>query len=371
MPPDALAAALGRPLGGDGIGPSGRPALRRGARPQRPAAIAAAVRAHPLLCRNAAGGVDLVERRLAGARWRHTLTRAEVRHGVLLAEPDLGSLLQWWQRRPGGSAHVALVTAPPAGRTVVGQLEQADGPRPAFPGRSRAAATRPYGILLGIGPWLADQGAAPGDDVVFIPEAPDARRFRITLSRAAEAPAGLPAADAALADEAAAVLRASRGRLHALQLLRRLVGRCDLGREPGVHLPVFVLGRDPRFVVDGPFYALRRGEPRGSARPAPRGPAVSAAFPADWPRADPVREMADSLLGEVAPSERAMVETLVLRALREAISSDVRRQFAQARRIVWQVVRDRARLLVGAPPLAVLPGGGGSRRGRPGATLDG
>ena len=322
--------------------------------------IRGALREHEGLCRTGPGTYDLFERRISGARLLHTLTDAEVNLGIVLAEPDVDDLLLWRHTRPTGSAY-RIDCQDDAGNPVQASLVHLTGPQPA--GKMDMygeGADRVYRILSGLADWMEAAGAQAGDDLCITPEPPDARRFRIGLYRNG-LPTGADRArgqthgdfqDAALAETALAILKTSKSILTPKVLLRRLAGRMDLRSGPPVHLPVFVLGRDPRFAFDGTFYAPRAlAEEMGRraiSSPYPR----PEDYPADWPHLDPKDELAARLrtllpLGTVP-------DAMIQREL-DALSPKALELAAQARTVIFNLLQARSRLL--NPPAA----GRGSR----------
>ena len=298
------------------------------------------------LCRVGTATYDLVERRLAGARFRHTLTASEVRHGVLLADPDLDDLVLWWQPFPGSHGRVEWVDgAGPVRPALIGHLL---GPRPAGAPAGLGHSDRVYRVLVGLAEWLRAKGARAGDDLCFCPEPPDGRRFRISLERGDGNAAEVREADAALAETALAILQAAQTVVTPRDLLRRLAGRLDLRAGPAVHLPVFVLGRDPRFAFDGVFYAQRALaealDRRHAATPYPR----PEDYPADWPGRDPMAELErymESRLPEALWRPKGPAAAGSSRDPFTAVKPEVILRASEERAMLWDLLQDRSRLL--------------------------
>lgn len=314
----------------------------------------AGLRGHTLICRVGAATYDLMERRLVGGSFRHVLTAAELRHGALLAHPDLDHLLRWSEEHPFATADVPW--ARPDGAHETARVVPMRGPYPIRAAPGSMFPSRYYPVLLGLAAWLSAEQARAGDDVVFTPEAPDARRFRVALTRANAAPSELGSADQRLAETAVGVLHASASRVPANLLLRRVVGLYDYRVAPGAHLPVFVLGTDSRVVFDGSLYAGRKvAAERSGIYNLPPYPRVED-YPADWPDRDPLAELSalrDAELLLQAPGGRGIDP---LRVLAAGLSSAALQRMAEARAAMWELLRDRAQLLQ-RPYLTVVRGG--------------
>lgn len=326
-----------------------------------------ALRDHVAVCRIDTDTYDHLARRLSGARLLHTLTQAEVRHGLVLAEPDLDDLLLWWLPTPADDSDEVRWIDHRDGIERPAAIAYLTGPQPDLgPHLDIAYNERVYRVLVGLTDWLAMQGARPGDDLCFSPEPPDARRFRLSLHRAtATRRAAIRNADAQLAEAALAILQASKTLVLPKVLLRRLAGQLDLRSGPGVHLPVFVLGHDPRFVFDGTFYAPRAlGEELSRRRissPYPR----PEDYPADWPHRDPTAELASdmaSLLPNAFPGMGTPPEDLIRDRI-AGIPPDVIAHAIQQRTTVWDLLQDRSRQLNPAPPTRPTSGMGKLIRG--------
>jgi hypothetical protein len=316
-----------------------------------------ALRQHVAVCRVGTSTYDLLARRLSGARLRHVLTAAELRHGLLLAEPDLDDLLFWWEANSVRAGTVEWIDAD--GRPRAARIAWLMGPEPA--GRDSGSAShgdRIYRVLVGLGDWLRDQGARAGDEVCVSPEAPEARRFRLSLVRDGTDEAAVGTADAAVAAAALDILREAGTVVTPRNLLGRLAGRLALDAGPGVHLPVFVLGLDERFAFDGVFYA-----PRALAE-AMAWRRISSPYPrpddytADWPRRDPMEAMAQyaaSMLpesvwgcGVLDGDDDGLGDAGSDRAAGSApaqVAAEAARRMAERRAIIWDLLQDRSRLL--------------------------
>ncbi len=316
---------------------------------------------HGPVCRVGTATYDLVERRLTGARLRHVLTPAEVSRGLLLAEPDLDDLLRWWEPPEHRTRDVAWTDG--SGQAHAARIEHLTGPQPVGVEPVLGHGNRVYRVLVGLEDWLQAEAAGAGDEICFRPELPDGRRFRLSLERAGADADALRTADTAVAETAITILKAANAAVTPDDLLRRLAGRMDLCAGAGVHLPVFVLGRDPRVVFDGVFYD-RRAQAEGMARrriasPYPR----PEDYPADWPTRDPVEELVrytESLLPNAVLAHRGDVGGWVRAQVMQA-GPEVRRQLAEERAVVWDLLQDRSRLL---NPDAARGAGARPARGR-------
>lgn len=307
-----------------------------------------ALRDHDQVCRTGTSTYDLFARRVIGARLLHTLTTAEVQLGVLLAEPDLGALLMWWRTDLEGRAG-EVDWSDAAGTPHQAALTVVPGPEPQAHGLP--SGDRTHRILVGLEGWLREQGARPGDEVCISPQPPDARRFRLTLERSP----GTTTADDLLAERALSILLQAKTVLRPRSLLQRLVGQMDLRGGLPVHLPVFVLGRDPRMMVAETHYVARALVSTTATRSLPTPHPRPEDYPQDWPE----RDIADELLQHfrrTLPS--GVMGDAMLQAELERMSSEARAQFAAARRAIWQLLLDRSRLLnpPAAPPVH-RPGG--------------
>ena len=260
---------------------------------------------HGPLCRVGTATYDLLERRLAGGRLRHVLTQAEVRHGLRQDVPELDDLLGWWEA-PGHRTR-AVEWIDDAGQAHAARIQYLTGPQPDGVDPLLGHGDRVYRVLVGLANWLRAEGATAGDEVAFRPEPPDGRRFRLSLQRAGADAAAMRTADAALMETAITLLKAANAAVVPATLLCRLAGRMDLRAGVGVHIPIFVLGRDPRVAFDGVCYA-QRAQAEGTARrciasPYPR----PQDYPADWPARNPVEELvryAEFLLPEAVSEQR-------------------------------------------------------------------
>ena len=192
---------------------------------------------HREVCRLGTRTYDLTERRLAGAAFRHTLTEAECRHGLLLAKPDPDAFL-WWRAvfpRMGAGPPCLDASGQALPVTLVGRL----GPRPggAFAGALRDD-DRIWPCLAGLARWLRGQRARAGDEVVFTALPPDANRFEVRLEPAGTQAEAVGVADARFAAAALGVLAVARRVLLPAELLRRVAGGVDLRAGVPGHLPV-------------------------------------------------------------------------------------------------------------------------------------
>ncbi len=346
---DALAAELG---GEWQLGDGWRDRLR------------GALHQHDHVCRVGTATYDLVERRLTGARLRHVLTQAEVSRGLLLAEPDLDDLLRWWEPQEHGTRDVAWTDG--SGQTRAARIAHLTGPQPAGVEAVFGNGNRVYRVLVGLADWLRAEGAGPGDEVCFRPEPPDGRSFRLSLERGGADADALRTADAALAETAIAILKAANAAVTPGELLRRLAGRIDLRAGAGVHLPVFVLGRDPRVAFDGVFYN-QRSQAEGMARrritsPYPR----PEDYPADWPARDPVEELvryAESMLPLAVRGHFGDFAGWVRGQVMQA-GPAVLLPLAEERAVVWELLQDRSRLMNPVAERAAGPSRGGVIRPR-------
>ena len=362
----AVLRRAGGPLSLDALGAELPSAwdLRAGWRDRLRAALAQNVE----ICRVGTAIYDLVERRLCGARLRHVLTAAEVGCGLLLAEPDLEDILQWWKPWPGVSGEVDCVAA--AGEVHRATLICLTGPQPAGRDFLIGPRDRIYRVLAGLAGWLDAAEARPGDEVCFCPEPPDARRFRLSLERGGANAAEVQPADALLADTVLAILKAANSVVAPHDLLRRLAGRMDLRVAPGVHIPIFVLGQDPRFAFDGTFYA-----PRAQAEAMDRRHIASSYprpedYPADWPERDPAEELVRQVEATVVPMSWGPAGPAAAAGIRRQVAAlppDVLQGLADERAVVWALLQDRSRLLNPPGPARGRPARGKVIRGpRPG-----
>ncbi len=299
----------------------------------------------PQVCLVGTSTYDLAERRLSGARLRHVLTQAEARHGLLLAEPELADLLLWWETFLRDGTALPILDAD--GASLEARLAFVTGPdlEPA-----RGWGYRLYRVVTGLGEWMARAGARPGDDVCFQALPPDGRRFRVSVEPAAPGPRGdlaVARADASLAEAALAILARARALTLPGDLLRRLAGQMDLRVGPGPHLPVFTLGRDPRFAFDGSSYgpfalAVERNRRRiTTSHPRPED------YPSDWPARDPVWELRRLAEG---PARLTLWYTLagpiqVGGTPHPARLASVLARMVQSRAMLWDLLQDRSRLL--------------------------
>lgn len=305
--------------------------------------LQAGLRGHTLICRVGAATYDLVERRLVGGSFRHVLTAAEIRHGALLAHPDLHHLLRWSDEHALGAADVRWARADGVCETA--RLVPLRGPHTVREAARSVFPSRYYPVLIGLAAWLGAEQARAGDDVVFTPEPPDGRRFRVALARRGAAPSALGSADQMLAETAVGVLHASASPVPPALLLRRVVGLHDHRVAPGAHLPVFVLGSDPRVVFDGSLYAARKvAAERSGAHNVPPHPRVED-YPPDWPDQDPLTELAawrNTEWTALGPAGAAIDPT---RVWAEGLSPETRKAMADIRAAMWELLRDRAQLL--------------------------
>jgi hypothetical protein len=305
------------------------------------------------ICRAGRKTYDLVGRRLAGARLLHTLTAAEVRHGVLLGLPDLDGLLARGTGPDGEGADLALVDA--SGAEWQARLAAVRGPEPARANLPLGLGTRIYQLVTGLQDWLRAEGAAEGDEVCFQPLPPDARRFAVALEHPPAA-RGVDEADAALAEAALTILRAARGTAFPEALLQRVAGQVELRGGAPVHLPVFVLGRDPRFLFDGFRYGLA-GVATAGLPPYP----LPEEYPENWTERDPLAELVEHVrLAFGGLFETSPIADEVLRRRLDVPGALVDGLRAQ-RPAGWELLQDRSRLL--------NPGGG--RPGRGGKVIRG
>ncbi len=307
-----------------------------------------ALHQHPLVCRVDTATYDLVERRLVGARLRHVLTASELRHGMLFAEPDLSDLVGWWLP-PGHEAKEVRwfdETGTPGQARILLLL----GPQPAGSFSALFHGERLYRVLDGLSAWLGAKGAHAGDEVVICPEPPDARTFRLHLERGGQPDATLAEADAHLADTALDILTSANTLLTSHDLLHRLAGRMDLRVPKGVHLPVFVLGRDPRFAFSSPFYGLRAVvealDRRRISSPYPR----PEDYPADWPERNALPTLArlvENLLPEALADAlaRGMDDETAVRSLAPRLGPRIAQRAARERIMLWELLQDQSRLL--------------------------
>ena len=305
--------------------------------------LESALRESDAICRIAPRTYDLFERRITGVCLLHTLTAAEVRLGVLLAEPDLADLAFWWAPRSRARSS-AVSCLDGAGNAVQASLVYREGPQP-LTGPTLFEGDRKYAVLDGVSEWLRRHKARPGDEIGFTPEPPDARRFRLSLHRRGVA-GGTAAHDASFAEAALAVLRTARTWVLPSVLLRRVAGQLDLRGGPPLHFPIFILGRDPRFAFDGTFYIERaRAEELGTralvvASPRPED------YPQDWPDRDPREELARYL--------RSILPEMLVQPQIDSVSNALIAQAAWERTAVWSLLQDRARLL--HPPASTRQG---------------
>jgi hypothetical protein len=316
---------------------------------------------HAALCLVAPGTFDLVIRRVAGVSFRHTLTAAEVRHGLLLAYPDLPALFHLGSG-PTWAREFSVAACTVDGEPLSLRVIYVPGPAPVGGHHHLNDGERLYAVAHGLAPWLRSEGAAPGDAVCFIPRPADGQ-FQLRLERSATEDAAVREANAEIKEAALAVLEAARTLLLPDELLRRLAGRLDLRHGPGVHLPAFVLGRDRRFVFDGVFYGLATLEPASFGRrvssPYPR--------PEDYSPQWLMGQNFDQILRwiEAEAAGPGLVESAPeVRARGDPGSPDeVLSGVLAMRALVWDLLLDRSRLL--NPPLRAAS----SRRPRRGNVI--
>ena len=283
---------------------------------------------HIAVCRVGTRTYDLTERRLAGAAFRHTLTEAECRYGLLLAVPDLDKLLRWRVLFPPSGSGPDCRDG--SGQALPISLTERLGPAPQDPSAERTGRheDRVWRCVAGLAKWLAAQGARAGDEVVFTALPPDANRFEVRLEAAAGAQAEpVRAVDRRFTEAALTVLAAAHRVLLPGELLRRVAGLVDLRQGAAGHLPVFVLCRDERFAFDGVFYGLREaveemaGYALASPHPRPED------YPQDW--------LERTTRGELGLQADAGAPA--------ATGTPARRPARHTE--IWEILQDRARLL--------------------------